>query len=100
MSAFSLLILYQQTEKRGAFWVVLQVSLVLADACCEQHSACFLEDALLREAGAGGVWRRTAMTKWFFFFLSSVCVGLVCTHLCFSVVMLSTEKYAEGAPQL
>lgn len=92
MSAFSLLILRQQTEERGAFWVVLQVSLASRDTCCEQPTACFSEDAPLRGERAGGVRGRTAMTKWGFFSLSSVYVGLVYTHLCFSVVMLSTKK--------
>lgn len=97
MSAFSRLILRQQTEERGAFWVVLQVSLASADTCCEQHTARFSEDGPLGEEGAAGVRGRTAMTKCSPPHpLSSVCVGLVYTHLCFSVVMLSTEKYAEG----
>lgn len=52
-------------------------------------------------SGGGGALvvfgERTAMTNCYFFSpLSSVCVGLVYTHLCFSVVMLSTKESAEG----
>lgn len=56
----------------------------------------FSKDAPLGEEGAAGVRGRTAMTKCSPPPLSSVCVGLVYTHLCFSVVMLSIEIYAEG----
>lgn len=94
MSAFSRLILRQQTEERGAFWVVLQVSLESADTCCEQHT-------LFKRCpawGGGRCWcsGEDCDDKMLPPPLSSVCVGLVYTHLCFSVVMLSIEIYAEG----
>lgn len=84
MSAFLLLILCQQTEERererGAFWVVLQVSLASADTCCEQHTARFSGDIPLREAGAGGIWGRTVMTKCFFSPIAFFYLRWTCLH--------------------
>lgn len=82
MSAFLLWILCQQTEERekGAFWVVLQVSLASADTCCEQHTARFSDDIPLREEGAGGAWGRTGMTKCFFFPIAFFYLRWTCLH--------------------
>lgn len=71
------------------FGLFNRVSLEFAGTCCAQRTARFSTAVPLREEGG---W--TGTTKCFLFFFS-VNGGLVCAHLCSSVVTLSGE-YSGG----
>lgn len=93
VSAFLLLIprQHRQRQERSIFGLFNRVSLESAGTCCAHRTTCFSTAVPLREEGG---W--TGTTKLFllfiYFFLNG---GLVCAHLCSSVVMLS-RKYSGG----
>lgn len=102
MSAFLLLILRQQTEERGAFWVVLQVSLASADTCCERHTARFSEDVPLGGGGGEGARWWCLGEDWddkmlfLFLFFPFLLFALDLSALISPLLSHRQQKYAGG----